>query len=231
MTPFAIAFTVTFREAIAAALARDAQLPEEFYGELQRGARSTAFTVSAIESLDQIIDVLDSLNLALAEGMTFDEWRRAAADDVGHLSVGRQELVFRNAAQTAYGAGRTIQQRENADFRPFLMWDAINDSRTRPAHAAMDGHIAHIDDPVWQVWSPPAGHNCRCTRIALTERQAHARGYPMPPPAAQPDPGFEGDVAANPEEEGERLRDVLRNRLARGVPRVIREAVEAVLAK
>jgi SPP1 gp7 family putative phage head morphogenesis protein len=109
------------------------------------------------------------------------------------LGKSRMELIFRNAVQTNYGIGRTVQQRENAAARGYLMWDAINDSRTRPAHRAMDNHIAPIDDPIWKVWHPPAGHNCRCSRIALTESQARARGYPKAAPNVQPDAGWEGD--------------------------------------
>jgi len=57
------------------------------------------------------------------------------------------------------------------------MYDAINDRRTRPAHAAMDGYIAPHDDPIWNTWYPLNGYRCRCSVIALSERQAHARGY------------------------------------------------------
>lgn len=228
MKPFRIAFNLPFREAIAAAIRRGVKLPRIFYRDLQRSARDHAFTISGIESIDQIRSVLDSLNVALAEGRTFDDWRLMAAADLGTISKGRQELVFRNAVQSSYSVGRTVQQRENAQFRPFLIWDAINDSRTRENHAAMDGFVAHIDDPVWKVWSPPAGHNCRCTRISLTERQALARGYPMPRPAVNPDPGFEGE-ALDAQEEGEALRDALRKRIDAGLPRPIRDAVMAVI--
>jgi len=55
---------------------------------------------------------------------------------------------------------------------PYFLYDAVNDSRTRPAHAAMDGFVAKHDDPVWKTWTPPCGYQCRCRRIALTEAQA-----------------------------------------------------------
>lgn len=92
-----------------------------------------------------------------------------------------------------YGVGCTLQRRVNAAARPYLMWDAINDSRTRPTHRAMDNHIAPVNDQIWKRWSPPAGHNCRCTRIALTESQARARGWPKAAPDVEPDAGWEGD--------------------------------------
>lgn len=186
-------FDVPFAEAIAWAEQRGARLAPEFYAERLQAVRARSFTVSGLAALDQVQQVADSLAQATAAGQTLREWQQSLPDSVFSLGRARRELIFRNAVQTHYGAGRTIQQRENAAARPFLMWDAINDGRTRPAHAAMDGRIAPIDDPIWKRWSPPAGHNCRCTRIALTEAQARARGYPKAGPAVEPDSGWEGD--------------------------------------
>lgn len=112
--------------------------------------------------------------------------------------------------QTHDGIGRTLQQRENAAARPYLMWDAINDSRTRDSHRAMDGHVAPIGDPIWQRWNAPAGHRCRCTRVALTEAQARARGWPKGAPAVEPDKGWEGD----PTEGNADLISIVRERQA-----------------
>lgn len=78
------------------------------------------------------------------------------------------------------------------------MYDAINDSRTRPNHAAMDGHIAHANDPIWKKWYTPAGHNCRCTVISLSEEEARARGYTgQPAPNVSPDQGWAYDRRGN----------------------------------
>ncbi len=194
--PFALSLKLPFAEAIAQAAGRGVTLPADYYGRLPAEARSQAFTVSGLTSLEQIKSVLDSLAQALADGRSFKEWQAAASGELGGLSSGRQELVFRNAVQTGYSIGRTTQQRENMARRPFYMWDAINDTRTRPEHAAMDGYIAPIDDAIWTRWSPPAGHNCRCTRISLTEAQAKARGYGRQArPNADPDPGWDYEKA------------------------------------
>ena len=186
-------FDVPFEEALRWARERKAVLPEEFYGARLQAVRARSFSIAGLSALDQLQQVADSLAEATAAGQTMREWQRTLPSEVFSLGRARRELIFRNAVQTHYGIGRTIQQRENATARPFLMWDAINDSRTRPAHAAMDGHIAPIDDAIWKTWTPPAGHNCRCTRISLTEAQARARGYPKAAPQVQPDKGWEGD--------------------------------------
>ena len=153
-------FDVPFEEALRWARERKAVLPEEFYGARLQAVRARSFSIAGLSALDQLQQVADSLAEATAAGQTMREWQRTLPSEVFSLGRARRELIFRNAVQTHYGIGRTIQQRENATARPFLMWDAINDSRTRPAHAAMDGHIAPIDDAIWKTWTPPAGHNC-----------------------------------------------------------------------
>ena len=222
--PFAISLGLPFAEAIAQAAGRGVTLPADYYGRLPSEARSQAFTVSTLTSLEQIKDVLDSLVAALQDGQTFAQWKEAIGVGLGGLADARKELIFRNAVQTGYNVGRTTQQRENKARRPYYMWDAINDTRTRPAHAAMDGYIAPIDDAIWTRWSPPAGHNCRCTRISLTEAQAKARGYGRQPrPSADPDPGWDYEKADG---QGAALGTALANKAAQ-LPAAVQAAVRA----
>ena len=44
-----------------------------------------------------------------------------------------------------------------------LQFDATNDQRTRPEHAALEGIVRPVDDPFWNIYYPPLGWNCRCT--------------------------------------------------------------------
>ena len=201
-------FDVPFEEAIAWARERGAVLPAEFYGARLQAVRARSFSIAGLAALDQLQQVMDSLAEATAGGQTLREWQKSLPEEVFSLGRARRELILRNAVQTHYGIGRTIQQRAHAAARPYLMWDAINDSRTRPAHSAMDGHIAPVGAPIWKRWSPPAGHNCRCTRISLTEAQARARGYPKADPGVEPDKGWEGD----PTEGNEDLVGVIKER-------------------
>lgn len=184
-----------FAEALAYARARRVVLPEVYYGQLQGVARSRAFSIAGVAQLEILTAVHASLAAAIESGESFEKWKKrvAAGDAPLELAPHRLDNVFRTNIQAAYGRGRGEQQRANRRARPYLMYDAINDSRTRPAHAAMDGFIAPWGDAVWKVWRPPAGFRCRCTVIALTEAQARDRGYPMPPRAARPDAGWDYD--------------------------------------
>ena len=173
--PFSIAFDLPFDEAIEAARARKSVLPDAYYHQLPAEARRLAFTVSGLTALDQVQGVLDRMGRHIEDGGTFADFKRLAASQPWELPKHRLETIFRNAVQTAYGAGHWRRFEETKDDQPYLMYDAVNDSRTRPAHRALDGIIRPVDDPFWLTHSPPMGHNCRCTLIQLDAEQAEIR--------------------------------------------------------
>lgn len=223
--PFAIAFDLPFYEAIAAAQARGIMLPDD-YATLRAGiAKRAATTVSGLSVLDQIQRVIDSVTSALVSGQAFGDWQREAQTQGWELPAGRLETIFRTNIQTAYSAGHWRAFEANKARRPFLMYSAINDSRTRPAHLAMDGYIAPVDALVWRQWTPPCGYNCRCSQISLTESEAIARGYGrQTPPDVQPDPGF-GDRSAAPGDIEAIIASAEQRRLGQVDP-VLRHAYE-----
>lgn len=175
MKPLSIAFDLPFDEAIAAAKARKVMLPEAFYAPLKIEKRQQAQTVSYLASLDQIQAVIDRLNQHVADGGTLKEFQAWAKTQDFGLKPAHLETIFRNGVQTAYNAGHWRSFEETAEDRPYLMYDAINDSRTRPAHRKLDGIIRKIDDPFWNTHSPCMGHRCRCRLLSLNESQALAR--------------------------------------------------------
>lgn len=98
--------------------------------------------------------------------------------------------LFTASRQMAYKWERIQADKETL---PLLQYDALNDSRTRPSHRALDGVTLPIDHDFWKTHYPPMGYNCRCTvkqlstgkettNDDLTERMAQEGG--------QPDQGF-----------------------------------------
>jgi len=73
-------------------------------------------------------------------------------------------------------AGRYRAMRENAERRPYWMYVAVMDSRTRPSHAALNGKIFRYDDPFWNTHYPPNGFGCRCRVRALTPEYLQKHG-------------------------------------------------------
>ena len=95
---------------------------------------------------------------------------------------------------------------EAAPAPRYLVWWTANDDRVRQRplhnHALMHGKVFAVDHPIWKVWWPPAGHNCRCFIGTISAAEAEELGYTGPEPTgpwpiapdtglpALPDPGF-----------------------------------------
>lgn len=194
------------------------------YARLREEAKSKAFTVSGITSLEILNDILNELQKAIEEGLTAETFRKSINPLLERrgwegLTPYQADNVFRTNIQTAYNVGRYRQQTEPdvVNDRPIWIYDAVNDRQTRPAHLAMDGMARRNDDPFWDTWYPPNGFRCRCSVRTMSVSQASRRGVTVqtgPVPAyaktAQgtgavpliPDPGFAynpGKVAWQPD--------------------------------
>lgn len=172
-----------FREAMDHFAGKVSLVPEEFYA-LDEQARQKAFTVSNLMDEMLIGDISDELVKAVGKGVSYDDWvhgvgemmvRKGYAPE-GALTPWRMELVYRNAAQSSYAYGRYEQMKTVADKRPYWMYCAVLDSRTRPSHAAMDGRVYKADDPIWDEWYPPNGHACRCSVTSFTQEEVKDEG-------------------------------------------------------
>lgn len=162
---------LNFLEAIQFAVSRKIVLPDEFY-KLDLNTRQMATTVSFLSGIEQIETVIKSVNQVLIDGGRFNDFKKLVEENEIILSEPYLKNVFRINIQTAYGHGRWQQQQRNKAKRPYLMYVAINDSRVRPSHLALNRIIRHIDDPFWLKYYAPWDFMCRCTIIALTEEQA-----------------------------------------------------------
>jgi SPP1 gp7 family putative phage head morphogenesis protein len=173
--PVAIGFNVPFNEAIASMEKRGIVLPDKYYGELQRIERQLAFSIAGVTSIDKLQNVLNSLTDKLSKGATFQQWQKDIRVQDLDLPKHRLDTIYRTNLQATTNRGRWEQFQQTKNTRPYLMYDAVNDSRTRPTHKAMDGIIRPIDDPFWQTHYPSNGYRCRCRAISLTAKQANDR--------------------------------------------------------
>jgi SPP1 gp7 family putative phage head morphogenesis protein len=74
-------------------------------------------------------------------------------------SASRLETIFRSNLQSAYAVGQWDSISKNAATMPYLMYDAVDDSRTRPEHAARDGEVHPVTSDFWTTHFPPNGWN------------------------------------------------------------------------
>jgi len=162
--------------------------------EMLDDAHARAFTVAKAMGLDILQDIRHELDRALAEGRTFRQFQQSLTPrlqaqgwwgrkeilnpETGELrtvqlgSPFRLQTIYQANLQSAYMAGRWQSQWENRAARPYLMYVAVLDSRTRPLHRALHGTIAPIDSPFWRSFYPPNGWRCRCRVRSLTRDAA-----------------------------------------------------------
>ncbi len=160
---------------------------------------NNAFTVAKMLDVDLLRDVRAAVDQAMVDGLTFEQFRKqlepvlqaagwwgrqeVTDPDTGEIKIAelgsprRLRTIYRTNMATAYAAGHWQKIEETKQEAGYLLYDAVDDNRTRPEHAAWDGTILPVDDPWWSFHTPPNGWNCRCSVIQLSKEQAVAMGY------------------------------------------------------
>lgn len=159
------------------------------YADTSAEEHAVSFTVAKMMDMDLLADVKASLEAALEAGTPFKQWADSiiptlqakgwwGKDEAGHQlgSPHRLETIFRTNMAQAYAVGEWEQIRAQEDVAPFLMYDAVDDHRTRPEHAAWDGLVLPVDHSFWRTHTPPNGWNCRCSVIQLSQDELDELG-------------------------------------------------------
>lgn len=166
--------------------------------DLWKEEHDAAFTVAKMMNVDLLSDVRDAVDSAITNGETFAEFRKKLepelvkrgwwgqtemldplTNEVKNVQLGssrRLQTIFRTNMQTAYAAAEYQRYQETKESAPYLMYDAVDDNRTRPEHRAWDGTVLRGDDPWWHSHTPPNGYNCRCSTIQLSKFDLLAMG-------------------------------------------------------
>lgn len=152
------------------------------FSTLAEDERVRAFVISGMAKGDMLTAMHKSIEKALEEGQSMGKWKRNVntlfeKNGWDKLQGWRLDNIFRTNIQTAYSIGRYNQMMRVVESRPYWRYSAINDSRTRLAHAALHGRVVRADDPFWDVMFPPNGYRCRCTVTSLSERDLERKGY------------------------------------------------------
>ena len=151
---------------------------------LWQDAHVKAFTVAGVAKMDILQDIKGMIDKALKEGIPLDEFKKDLIprltakgwlSDTPEKMPWRLENIYRTNMQTAYQAGRYREMMENVKNRPYWQYVAVMDSRTRPAHAALNGKVFRFDDVFWKTHYPPSGYMCRCRVRALSGADINER--------------------------------------------------------
>ena len=165
------------------------------FDKLSNEAKAGAFYVSGVYKKDVLTafhkEITNALESGQSQKQTIKNFKNIL-DGAGHRELGdfHLETVFRSNMNLSYQTARRKQMEETADLLPFWEYSAVNDSRTRPTHRALDGLIYPANHEFWDTHYPPWGFNCRCTVIATLD-------YPADYNHAQPNPDttivYDGD--------------------------------------
>jgi SPP1 gp7 family putative phage head morphogenesis protein len=172
--------------------------PTFSYADMLNRAHDQAFTVAKMMDVDLLSQMKASLDSAQANGQTFKEWadsitpilqqagwwgRQQVVDPISGKvivaqlgSPSRLETIFRTNMMSSYAAGQWQEIEGQKDIAPFIMYDAVDDFRTRPLHAKWDKTVLPVDSPWWNSHYPPNGWNCRCGVIQLSEDELEELG-------------------------------------------------------
>lgn len=175
----------TFAEAVEAIRRRIAITDSEL-AAMTAVSADWAFWAAGLAQLRMVQDLFDSLAGAVRRGMGLDAWKRRLPAILraawGRGSAFRLATIFRNAVQQAFGRGRYKQMTHPAvkRFRPYWLFDGVNDSRITPICKERDGIILPADDPWWLTNYPQLHHRCRSGVRTLRAAQARRRGITTP---------------------------------------------------
>ncbi len=140
-------------------------LKSQEYYTLLSNVRTKAFTVSRVASMDVLSDIQGAVQAAIDNGETLRDFMGRLGDVMEQrgwsgLKPWHAEVVFRNGIQASYSVGKEEQYEGYHDEFPYAQYYNPDDERSRPEHAQWNGMIFPVDDPFWDVWTPPSGYNC-----------------------------------------------------------------------
>lgn len=104
------------------------------------------------------------LNQHARESKGYSDYKKRVADSGLLENYNRRwmETEYVNAVATGQMASRWYQMQGGADALPNGEYLTAGDSQVRPAHAALDGKMWPLSDPIWNTIWPPNGWGCRC---------------------------------------------------------------------
>jgi SPP1 gp7 family putative phage head morphogenesis protein len=122
-------------------------------------------------------------------------------DKANILMVRHTERYLEVEEQAAYmlshSAERWHEYQKATDLYPSIEYQTVGDSLVRDSHAAMDGLIRPITDPIWEKWFPPNGWNCRCITLQSDDEPrdgADSSGAKDPDKGFAHNPGITGKL-------------------------------------
>lgn len=173
-------------EKAAKFLADKAIVSASEFERLTQDAKSRAFVAGSEASRATMESIRDALAEDVAQGTSLKGFRNRLREriDTSAMGPGQLERTYRTNVQQSFGQAQEDLASHPIvrDVFPYAQYDAIHDYRARPEHRAMEKYgldgtnIYRADDPVWRLFTPPWGFNCRCAKTFITIESAARKG-------------------------------------------------------
>ncbi|MCX8501279.1 MAG: phage minor head protein [Alphaproteobacteria bacterium] len=198
---------LSFREAIDVLSKRGELRQSGDWWRVWQQEHQRQFTVAQSTGYNVLGDIYDALQTNQANGLTFEQFKREltpilqskgwwgrTADGVQLGSNRRLQTIYDVNMRVSAARGQWQNIVERKAEAPFLVYTAIMDGRTRPAHRLLNGICRHVDDPFWDSYYPPCGWRCRCHVVQMDAETAREFGYRI----LETPHEFEYDMVKNP---------------------------------
>lgn len=148
--------------------------------------QARAFVITGIEALDCVSRVRE-LTARLPEGGDYEDLKNSILREISPFMVHatdpderqkelqaasrRAELLLRLHGQQTYARTQYALAEAHRDVFPYRQYLSSEDSRVRPAHAALNKKILPSNHPFWLNHTPPWEFNCRCDCVPMTQEE------------------------------------------------------------
>lgn len=176
---------LAWEEAVAFFRGKRIVSPEAFDATRDR-YRAGAFTARKLASDAMRERALRAITAGLEEGESLEAIIKEI--DAGQYELGVEPAthaqlttIVRNNVATSYAHGRLDAMRDPdvIQLRPYWQYWSAGDSRVRAAHLALHGKVFRAGSDEALYYTPPLGHNCRCSTTTLSARQFERRGLSL----------------------------------------------------
>lgn len=165
-------------------------MPTERWGDLIGAQHTRAWTVAGATTDALLSDFRASVDKAIAEGTTIEDFRKDFDEIVAKHGWSyngsrnwRSRVIYETNVRTAYDAGRWKQMTDPDVLRYQPYWRYLHkegEEHPRPEHLAWDGLILRADDPWWRTHTPRNAFGCNCSWEGVTRRELKALGKDGP---------------------------------------------------
>lgn len=164
------------------------------YRDVWQREHAAAFTVAKAMQLDILQDIRGSVDEAIEQGMTFEQFRKdlqpslqrkgwwgirtmqdpltGEVKDVKLGSPRRLKVIYDTNLRQANGAARWASIERNADIMPYLRYRLGPSKEHREEHLRFQYIVLHVSHPFWRTHLPINGWGCKCWVEQLTEEEA-----------------------------------------------------------